>query len=81
MDQETPTQNTQTPNSVPENNAPVTPPVAGPETTPTSPTEQPVAVSGKGYSKKPIWFWVLIYVGVGAVVYFAAYYFLFANKY
>lgn len=36
--------------------------------------------SGKGYGKRPMWQWVLIYLIVGGLVYFALYYFVLAKK-
>jgi hypothetical protein len=33
-----------------------------------------------GYGKRPLWQWVLIYLVIGAVVYYAIYYFVFAKK-
>jgi hypothetical protein len=33
-----------------------------------------------GYGKRPLWQWILLYVIVGAVVYGAIYYFVFAKK-
>ncbi|MDO8577501.1 MAG: hypothetical protein Q7R55_01380 [Candidatus Wildermuthbacteria bacterium] len=35
---------------------------------------------GYGYGKRPLWQWILLYVVVGAVVYGAIYYFVFAKK-
>ena len=35
---------------------------------------------GKGYGKRPLWQWVLIYVIVGGVLYAGVYYFYFAKK-
>lgn len=34
----------------------------------------------KGYGKRPLWEWVVIYVIVGAIVYGAIYYFAYAKK-
>jgi len=28
----------------------------------------------KGYGKKPLWFWVLVYVVIGGIVYYGIYY-------
>lgn len=40
-----------------------------------------MAYSNKsGYGSKPWWFWVLVYLVVGAVVYYLVYYFVFAKK-
>lgn len=33
-----------------------------------------------GYGKKPMWQWVVIYLIIGAIVYGAIYYFVFAKK-
>jgi hypothetical protein len=33
-----------------------------------------------GYGKRPMWQWALIYLVIGAIVYFALYYFFFADK-
>ncbi len=35
---------------------------------------------GYGYGGKPWWFWALVYVVIGAVVYYAIYYFVYAKK-
>ena len=35
---------------------------------------------GKGYGKRPLWQWILLYVIVGAIVYGAIYYFVFAKN-
>ena len=37
-------------------------------------------VSKTGYGKRPLWQWILLYVVIGAVVYGAMYYFVFAKK-
>ncbi len=34
----------------------------------------------KGYGKRPLWQWILLYVIIAAVVYGAVYYFVFAKK-
>lgn len=34
----------------------------------------------KGYGKRPLWQWIVIYLVIGAVVYALLYYFVFANK-
>lgn len=34
----------------------------------------------KGYGKRPLWQWVLIYVVVGGIIYGAIYYFAIAKK-
>lgn len=39
-----------------------------------------MAEYSKGYGKRPLWQWVLIYVVVGAVVYGLIYYFVLAKK-
>lgn len=64
--------------------APTTPPLNDPnQTAPTNtdptppPVTEPTATPTKGYGKKPLWFWVVVYLGVGAVVYFLVYYFFF----
>jgi len=33
-----------------------------------------------GYGKKPAWFWIVVYLVVGAIVYFLVYYFVFADR-
>jgi hypothetical protein len=33
-----------------------------------------------GYGKRPMWQWILIYLVIGGMIYFAVYYFVFANK-
>lgn len=35
---------------------------------------------GKGYGKRPLWQWILIYVVIGAIVYGVIYYFVLAKK-
>ncbi len=46
---------------------------------------QPVTESGAkppakgGYGKKPTWFWIVLYLVVGAVVYFLIYYFFLSD--
>lgn len=32
------------------------------------------------YGKRPLWQWILIYVVIGALVYFAIYYFFFSHS-
>lgn len=32
------------------------------------------------YGKRPMWQWILIYLVIGGLIYFAIYYFVFANK-
>lgn len=36
--------------------------------------------SNKGYGKRPLWQWVLIYLIIGGVIYGAVYYFFLAKK-
>lgn len=38
-----------------------------------------MAESG-GYGKRPLWQWILIYVVIGAIVYFGIYYFFLRGK-
>lgn len=47
-----------------------------------APTEgnPPAKGYGKGYGKRPLWQWVLIYVVVGGIIYGAIYYFAIAKK-
>jgi hypothetical protein len=33
--------------------------------------------SGRGYGKRPLWQWVLLYVLIGGVIYYLVYYFFF----
>lgn len=35
---------------------------------------------GKGYGKRPLWQWIVIYVVIGGIVYGAVYYFAIAKK-
>lgn len=35
---------------------------------------------GKGYGKRPLWQWVLIYAVIGGIVYAGIYYFVIAKK-
>jgi len=37
-------------------------------------------IQKSGYGKKPLWQWIVIYLIIGAIVYGAIYYFVFANK-
>ncbi|MDP3997256.1 MAG: hypothetical protein Q8P73_02015 [bacterium] len=34
----------------------------------------------RGYGKRPLWQWILIYVVIGAMVYFVIYYFSFGRN-
>jgi len=34
----------------------------------------------KGYGKKPLWQWILIYLIIGAIVYAVVYYFVIAKR-
>lgn len=38
-----------------------------------------MAEYGKGYGKRPLWQWILIYVVVGAIIYGLIYYFVLAK--
>lgn len=33
-----------------------------------------------GYGKKPWWFWILVYVIIGGLIYYGFYYFGYRNK-
>ncbi len=35
---------------------------------------------GKGYGKRPLWQWILIYVIIGGIVYAGIYFFIIAKK-
>lgn len=35
---------------------------------------------GKGYGKRPLWQWIVIYIIVGGIVYAGIYYFVFAKN-
>lgn len=35
---------------------------------------------GPGYGKRPLWQWLLIYLVIGAIVYGAVYYFVYAKR-
>lgn len=37
-------------------------------------------MAGYGYSKRPLWQWVVIYLIIGGVVYAAIYYFVIAKR-
>lgn len=39
-----------------------------------------MAEYSKGYGKRPLWQWIVIYVVVGTLIYAAAYYFYFAKQ-
>ena len=36
-------------------------------------SEKPATKSTKGYGKRPLWQWILLYVVIGAIVYFLIY--------
>lgn len=42
-------------------------------------TERMAEEYGKGYGKRPLWQWVVIYVVVGGLIYAAVYYFIMAR--
>lgn len=50
------------------------------QTPPSTETPTPEKNYGKGYGKRPLWQWILIYVVIGAIVYAGVYYFVFAKK-
>ena len=58
---------------------PPTTPAPGPEAPSPSPTPPPAAPEKKGYGKRPLWQWILIYVVLAAIVY-AIIYFLWIHK-
>ena len=37
---------------------------------------KPPQKSGKGYGKRPLWQWIVLYVVIGVIVYGAIYYFM-----
>lgn len=39
-----------------------------------------MAQYGKGYGKRPLWQWILIYVVVGGLIYGAVYYFYLSKR-
>lgn len=41
---------------------------------------QPAKGYGKGYGRRPLWQWIVIYIVIGGIVYGAIYYFAFAKK-
>lgn len=48
---------------------------------PSTPDQKPAPDrGGKGYGKKPMWFWVLLYLVVGGLIYFLVYYFFIADR-
>jgi hypothetical protein len=42
--------------------------------------ETTVETKTEGYGKRPLWQWILIYLIIGGLIYYAVYYFAFANK-
>jgi len=42
--------------------------------------QAPATPPKKGYGKRPLWQWILIYVIIGGIVYGAIYYFAVAKK-
>lgn len=44
------------------------------------PAQPPPPPPSKGYGKRPLWQWVVIYVVIGGIVYGAIYYFAIAKK-
>lgn len=42
--------------------------------------QQNQAPYGKGYGKRPLWQWIVIYIIVGGIVYAGIYYFVFAKN-
>jgi len=47
---------------------------------PSQKPQEPKPEYGKGYGKRPLWQWILIYVVIGGLVYAAVYYFAFAKR-
>jgi len=39
-------------------------------------TKEPQNKPSKGYGKRPLWQWIVLYVIIGAIVYGAIYYFM-----
>lgn len=53
------------------------------DTQPQTPAPQPPAqqqLYGKGYGKRPLWQWIVMYVVVGGIIYYGIYYFAIAKK-
>lgn len=44
---------------------------------PQQPMQKP---SGKGYGKRPLWQWIVIYLVAGGIIYYGIYYFAIAKK-
>jgi hypothetical protein len=64
------------------NDAPAQPANAEPATPPTTtptPAQPPQQTSGKGYGKRPMWQWVVLYLIVGGLLYWLVYALVFAD--
>lgn len=42
--------------------------------------EENTPTTSNNYGKRPLWQWILIYLIIGGIIYYAVYYFAFANK-
>lgn len=47
---------------------------------PSSPSPQSPQKSPRGYGKRPLWFWIVVYLIIGAIVYGLIYYFFFMRS-
>ncbi|HXH27301.1 MAG TPA: hypothetical protein VNG90_05385 [Candidatus Acidoferrum sp.] len=69
-----PQDSNQTPTQAPAPTPDSTPPLS--PTPPSAGDQKPV---GKGYGKRPLWQWIVLYVIIGAIVYGLIYWFFFRN--
>ncbi|MBI3573006.1 MAG: hypothetical protein HY092_02285 [Candidatus Kerfeldbacteria bacterium] len=44
------------------------------------PSQAPYQAPKKGYGKRPLWQWIVIYLVVGGILYYGIYYFAYAKK-
>jgi len=63
----------------PKETTPETTPEAAPAAAPVAAPVAPVDTPAKGYGKRPLWQWVLLYVVVAIVVYGAVYLIFFSH--
>ena len=73
MDQQVPPTGQDNQNQPPEQNQPAQDPA---QQSPQPGQDQQPA---KKYSKRPLWFWILLYVVLGTIVYLLVYFFFFAD--
>lgn len=47
---------------------------------PTTPQPASKPTAGKGYGRRPLWQWIVLYAIIGGLVYYGIYYFAVAKK-